>query len=109
MVGTDAKEFRVGESRLLVAQYETVDVAPVLEHAEEVRAAMEAQRAAHGYDSVVLMVTDIVREGSEVMAVGAIRPVERALGVSFADGSVWMPGVLSRKKQIASRLVESAG
>jgi manganese-dependent inorganic pyrophosphatase len=109
VVGTDAKEFRVGELRLLVAQYETVDVAPVLEHAEEVRSAMERQRTEHGLDAVVLMVTDIVREGSEIMAVGATRPVERALGISLSGGSAWMPGVLSRKKQVAARLVDAAG
>jgi manganese-dependent inorganic pyrophosphatase len=108
IVGTDAKEFRVGELRMLVAQYETVDVAPVLEHADDVRRAMEAQRADHGYDSVVLMVTDIVREGSEIFAVGATRPIERALDISLAGGSAWMPGVLSRKKQIAARLVDTA-
>ena len=108
IVGTDAKEFRVGELSMLVAQHETVDVAPVLEHADELRRAMEAQRTAHGYDSVILMVTDIVREGSEIFAVGATRPVERALGISLAGGSAWMPGVLSRKKQVAARLVDNA-
>ena len=40
---------------------------------------------------------------------GKTRLVERALGVSLADGSAWMPGVLSRKKQIAARLVEASG
>jgi len=95
--------------RILVAQHETVDITSVLDHVDEVRASMEAQRAAHGYDAVVLMVTDIVREGSEIIAVGAVRPVERALDVSLAAGSVWMPGVLSRKKQIAAQLIGSAG
>jgi manganese-dependent inorganic pyrophosphatase len=107
VVGTDAKEFRVGELSVLIAQYETVDVAPVLDHADELRAAMEAQAAAHSYDAVVLMITDIVREGTEVLAVGALRPLERALGVSFDTGSAWMPGVLSRKKQVAARLVDA--
>ncbi|MDO9176353.1 MAG: DHH family phosphoesterase [Actinomycetota bacterium] len=107
VVGADAKEFRVGESSVLIAQYETVDVAPVLEHAPELRAAMDAQLTAHSYDAVVLMVTDIVREGSEVLAVGTIRPLERALDISFDTGSAWMPGVLSRKKQIAARLVDA--
>jgi manganese-dependent inorganic pyrophosphatase len=109
IVGTDAKEFRVGELRMLVAQYETVDITAALEHVEEVRGAMEAQLATHGYDAVVLMLTDIVREGSEIVAVGALRPVERALGVSLSTGSAWMPGVLSRKKQVAARLVDAAG
>jgi manganese-dependent inorganic pyrophosphatase len=109
IVGADAKEFRAGELRMLVAQYETVDVAPVLDHLDEVRSVMEAQLAAHGYDAVVLMITDIVREGSEIVATGAVRRVERALGISLATGSAWMPGVLSRKKQIAARLVDAAG
>lgn len=108
VVETDAKEFRVGELRVLVSQYETVDIAPVIDHADEVRAAMEAQSAAHGYDAVVLMVTDIMREGSEIFATGMLRPIERALGVSLAQGSAWMPGVLSRKKQVAARLVDAA-
>jgi manganese-dependent inorganic pyrophosphatase len=109
IVCTDAKEFRVGELRMLVGQYETVDVAPVLDHLTEVRAEMEAQVATHRYDAVVLMITDIVREGSEIVAVGKVRPVERALDVSLTDGPAWMPGVLSRKKQVAARLVDAAG
>ena len=107
VVGTDAKEFRIGDMTVLVAQYETVDIAPVMDQAEGVRAAMSAQLTAHAYDAVVLMVTDIVREGSEILAVGNTRVVERALGISLADGSAWMPGVLSRKKQIAARLVDA--
>ena len=109
IVGTDAKEFRAGDRTVLVAQYETVDIAPVLEHADELRATMEAQCVARGYDAVVLMATDIVAEGSEILAVGNTRVVERALGISLASGSAWMPGVLSRKKQIAARLMEAAG
>jgi len=107
VVGLDAKEFRIGDVTALVAQYETVDIAPVMAHAEELRAEMERRLAARTYDSVVLMVTDIVREGSEILAVGNTRVVERALGVSLAGGSAWMPGVLSRKKQIAARLVDA--
>jgi manganese-dependent inorganic pyrophosphatase len=107
VVGTDAKEFRIGDVTALVAQYETVDIAPVMEHADALRAEMERRLVAGGFDVVVLMVTDIVREGSEILAVGNTRIVERALGVSLAAGSAWMPGVLSRKKQIAAQLVDA--
>ncbi|NTU72340.1 MAG: CBS domain-containing protein, partial [Coriobacteriia bacterium] len=107
VVGTDAKEFRIGDAVVLIAQYETVDITPVMAHVDAVRAEMDARKAARGYDAVVLMVTDIVREGSEILATGNTRLVERALGVSLADGSAWMPGVLSRKKQVAARLVDA--
>lgn len=109
VVGTDAKEFRVGELTALIAQYETVDLAGVMEHEGEVRAAMETRLTRGGYDIVVLMVTDIVAEGSEILAVGKTRIAERALDISLAEGRAWMPGVLSRKKQVAARLVDSAG
>lgn len=109
IVRADLKEYRVGDVFAAITQYEAVELAPVMDHADGLRAAMETLRGQRGYDLVVLMATDIVREGSEVFAVGKVRLAERALGVSLADGHAWMPGVLSRKKQIAARLVEASG
>ncbi len=106
---TDMKEFHAGDAVIAIAQYETVDLTELLEHRSEVTEEMESLRGARGYDAVVLMATDIVREGSEIFAVGKVRVVERALGIDLAAGSAWMPGVLSRKKQVAAPLVASAG
>lgn len=105
----DLKEYRAGDTVAAIGQIETVDTAEVMEHAEEVRAVMESLREARGYDLVLLMVTDVVREGSEIIAVGKTRIAERGLGVSLDSGSAWMQGVLSRKKQVAARLVDAAG
>ena len=99
----------MGDVFSAIAQFETVSLAEVMEHADELRAVMEALSERRGLDLVLLMVTDIVREGSELLAVGKVRLAERALGVSFDEGPVWMDGVLSRKKQVAARLAEAAG
>ncbi len=107
-VRADLKEYRVGDTLTAIGQIETVDSSEALSHAEEIRAIMESLREARGYDLVLLMVTDVVREGSEILAVGKTRLAERAMGVSFEQGSAWMDGVLSRKKQIAARLVDAA-
>jgi manganese-dependent inorganic pyrophosphatase len=109
VVTRDLKEYRVGESRVGVAQVETVDADDILEHRAELVASMEATAAQRGFDTLVLMVTDVVREGSELLVAGKRRPVEKAFGVSFTDGSAWFDGMLSRKKQVAPRLVDSAG
>lgn len=106
-VGSDLKEYRVGDVVVAIGQVETVDRVTVMEHVEEIRRVMDALRANKGYDLVLLMVTDVVREGSELVASGKTRIAERAFGVSFASGSVWMDGVLSRKKQVAARLVDA--
>ncbi len=107
-VKADLKEYRVGDTLAAIGQVETVDLAAVMEHATEIRSVMATLREARGYDLVLLMVTDVVREGSEIVAVGKVRLAERGLGVSLASGSAWMPGVLSRKKQVAARLVDAA-
>jgi manganese-dependent inorganic pyrophosphatase len=56
------------------------------------------------------MVTDIMRGGTELLAAGNVRLAERAFGVDMREsGSVWLEGVLSRKKQVAPKLAASLG
>jgi manganese-dependent inorganic pyrophosphatase len=109
VVRSDVKEYRAGDVLAAVAQYETVDLKQITEHADEVMRAMERLLASREYDLVVLMATDIVREGSEIFVAGKRRLAERAFDIDLSAGSAWMPGVLSRKKQIAAKLVEAAG
>ncbi len=109
VLAADLKEYRIGDAVIAVGQVETVDAAEVLAHRGEIVAAMRAMREARGYDLVLLMVTDVVAEGSEIVAEGRTRIAERGLDVSLASGSAWMDGVLSRKKQVAARLLEAAG
>jgi len=108
-VRNDLKEYRAGQLSIAVAQVETVDAAEYLDRADELATALERLRASRGYDLAMLLVTDVLREGSEVFAAGKTRVAERGLGVDLSSGSAWMDGVLSRKKQIAPRLLEASG
>lgn len=108
-VAGDLKEYRVGDTLVAIGQIETVELDSVLGRIDDIRAVMAGLQETRGYDLVLLMVTDVVREGTEIVAVGKVRLAERGLGVSLADGTAWMPGVLSRKKQVAARLVDAAG
>lgn len=108
-VGRDLKEYRVGEAVVAVGQVETVDAAKALERYGDVQDALERVRAQRGYDLLVLMVTDVLKEGSVLCAAGKTRLLERALGAQLIDGRVWVDGMLSRKKQLAPLLIEAAG
>lgn len=108
-VKADLKEYRVGDTFAAIGQIESVDAEAVLQHVREIDIVMNSLAESRGYDVVVLMITDVVREGSYIVAAGKTRIVERGLGISLAEGPVWLDGVLSRKKQIAARLVDSAG
>jgi manganese-dependent inorganic pyrophosphatase len=108
-VSSDLKEYRVGDATIAIGQVETVDTALVMDHLEGIRTAMAALERLRGYDLLILMVTDVMREGSEIVASGRTRLAERALGIDLADGTAWMPGVLSRKKQVAAPMLQAAG
>jgi manganese-dependent inorganic pyrophosphatase len=108
-VRADLKEYRVGDATIAIGQVETVDTTSVMEHADAVKTAMASLAQLRGYDLLILMVTDVMREGSEILATGRTRLAERALGINLANGTAWMPGVLSRKKQVAARMLQAAG
>lgn len=107
-VNTDIKEYRAGDHVIAIGQFEAVDLKDLFDHRAEVVSEMNALLEQHGYDVVVLMATDIIREGSEMFAVGTLKIAEKAFGVSFENGSVWMDGVLSRKKQVAARFMDAS-
>lgn len=104
----DSKEFNFGGRKVWVAQYETVDLEGMKSRIPEITAQVEKIQKDGGYDAALMLLTDIIVEGSEFLAAGDVAFIEGAFGISFAEGSVWMPGVLSRKKQVAAVLVDYA-
>jgi manganese-dependent inorganic pyrophosphatase len=51
------------------------------------------------------MVTDILAKGTQLLVAGDVALAERALGADAVDGVIDLPGVMSRKKQVAPRLL----
>lgn len=105
MVGNDIKLFEVAGTQLLIGQYETVDRSRALGMIPEIREAMRAYQAEKGADGIVLCVTDIMEEGSQVLLEGETAAAQKGLGIEDVPEGVWMPGVLSRKKQVAAPIL----
>ena len=108
MVGNDIKLFEVGGKKLLIGQYETVDKSRALGMVPEIREAMRAYQADKGADGIVLCVTDIMEEGSQVLLEGDTAIAQKGLGITDEAEGVWCPGVLSRKKQVAAPILAAA-
>jgi manganese-dependent inorganic pyrophosphatase len=51
------------------------------------------------------MVTDILSQGTDLLVDGDKGAVERGLGRPAKDGVIELRGVISRKKQVAPRLI----
>ena len=108
MVGNDTKMFEVAGQKLLIGQYETVDKSRALGMIDEIREAMRACQAAKGAEGIVLCLTDIMEEGSQVLFEGETAVAQKGLGIADEHDGVWMPGVLSRKKQVAAPILAAA-
>ncbi len=100
----DLKTFTMGGRKVAVAQLEVVDLAILKPLRKDLVKAVAAFKA-DGYHSVLLMQTDIMKEATDlVFASDDPALLERALGATAKDGALWLPGVMSRKKQVIPNL-----
>jgi manganese-dependent inorganic pyrophosphatase len=105
VVTRDAKHYELGDGRILcIAQIETVGTS-ALDRRRELHDALCAIRERRGYAAYALMITDIVSKGTALLVCGEEARVERALGERDGDGVIDLPGVMSRKKQVAPKLL----
>jgi manganese-dependent inorganic pyrophosphatase len=108
LVTRDLKEYEVDGGRALsVAQIETVGGA-VQERAEELLEAAEEHRERSGHLLFALMLTDILARDTLLLVAGDGAIAERAFGKQPVDGAIELPGVMSRKKQVAPELMAAA-
>ncbi|HEY6749766.1 MAG TPA: putative manganese-dependent inorganic diphosphatase [Rubrobacteraceae bacterium] len=105
IVDRDLKEYALGDgSAMSISQIETVG-AGLLERKDELLGALEEVRQGNGYLFAALMITDIISQGTELLCVGDCAPIERAFEQQARDHVIDLPGVMSRKKQVAPKLL----
>ena len=106
---TDSKPFSFGKYKAIVAQISVMDTADILAKKAELVAAMQELCQNEGYDMSLLMVTDIMEESTELVFVGEPKQlIADAFGKDASGDSIYLPGVMSRKKQIVPQLTEAA-
>ena len=105
LVKRDAKDFRSGSGQpFVVAQVEVVGPS-LLERKDELLAALQREQEARGVQVYALMVTDIIEKGTNLLVAGDTHAVSRAFGVEPNGSVLELPGVMSRKKQVAPKLL----
>lgn len=109
IVRTDSKPFSFGRYKAVVSQISVMDTAGILAKKDELTSAMKELCQAEGYDLALLMVTDIMEESTELVFVGEPRKlIADAFGKDASGDAIYLPGVMSRKKQIVPQLTEAA-
>lgn len=109
IIRNDMKEFQIGEYRVAIGQISVMDTTEVLAVKADLLAGMEIMLAKENYDMVLLMVTDIIQEGTQLVYAGQPAAlIAEAFGSKGEDGVVYLAGVMSRKKQVIPPMVEAA-
>ena len=98
---SDFKPFTIEDTKVGIAQVNTMDIEGFMPLKEEMLNYMDQKAKEAGLDMVMLLLTDILNEGSEILVTGA-KPeiVEKAFKVTLENNGAFLPGVLSRKKQV---------
>ena len=104
LLRSDFKEFHIAEQNLGVGQITCIDSQRLMERREELLDAMRKVQRANSYDMVILMLTDVLQEGSQLLYIGSDETIRNAFAVEPKDNSVFLPGVMSRKKQVIPML-----
>lgn len=109
VVHTDLKEFQTGEYSLAISQISVMDPRELLTKQADILTYLSTLRSKENYDMALLMVTDIMKEATHILYAGQpAKLLEAAFGDSGEDSLLYLPGVMSRKKQVVPPLVEAA-
>lgn len=106
----DTKEFEAGGKTFSCGQISVMDVDPINAKKADIMKALEATKAEKNYEASYLMVTNILTEDTFLwFTKGAEEAAEKAFGKKAEDGMVYLPKVMSRKKQVAPFLLKVYG
>ncbi len=101
---TDYKEFHIAGTDLAVAQITCVDSPKMLQRKDEFLELMRKTAKEKGLPFMILMLTDVLLEGTQIIYLGDDDTIRQAFNCSPKDNTVFLPKVMSRKKQIIPML-----
>ncbi len=101
LVLRDYKDFDMNGNKVGIGQLEVVDLSILDGVKPDLAEDIKALKTEGGRHSVFLLLTDIMKEGSEMLIASDDESVvQKAFGIAPEGGQVWLDGVMSRKKQV---------
>jgi len=101
LVKRDFKNFDMAGNKVGIGQLEVVDLSIFDNIKDDLIADIKALKEEDGYDTVLLILTDIMAMGSQILvATSSKEIVEKAWDIKVENDQFWLKGCLSRKKQV---------
>jgi manganese-dependent inorganic pyrophosphatase len=105
IISRDAKQYHASSGhQICIAQIEVVGKA-LMDRTDELLSAMRKARESRELGLYALMVTDVLSKGTDLLVAGDVAGVARAFSTQAHDSQIELPGVMSRKKEVAPKLL----
>ena len=101
---SDYKQFHIAGHDLAVAQITCVDSPAMLERKDEFLELMKKTVKEKGFSMMILMLTDVLLEGTQIIYLGSDEIIEQAFNVQPKGNTAFLPQIMSRKKQVIPML-----
>ena len=89
-----------------IGQVEVCALKEVNERKEELIEKLKEICQRENYNLLLFIATDIIKKSSQLLGTGEINYLEKAFGKKVVENSIYLPGVMSRKKQIVPPLMK---
>ncbi len=100
----DFKDFHIAGHDFGISQITCVDSSRMLQRKDEFLQLMQRTMEERGYSLMILMLTDVLVEGTQILYLGDEDIFTQAFSVPLKDHTCFLPKVVSRKKQIVPML-----
>jgi len=107
IIFSDFKIFDFSGKKVGIGQVEVCDLKEVNKRKKEIIKKLKEISQKENYDLILLMATDIIKESSQLLTVGEINFLKKAFRKSVENNTLYLPGVMSRKKQVVPPLMEA--
>ena len=109
LINIDAKLVDMNGNKVKIAQVNTADINDVLKNQNELEKAIANDIQNNNLNLFMLAITDIINSNSEIIALGnRCDIVEKSYNVKLENNRAFLPGVVSRKKQMVPIMQENA-
>ncbi len=104
IISMDFKDFNFNGKKVGIGQVEVIDIKEIEDKKDKILELLKEKLNKENYDLIVFMITDIMKEGSEMLVIGNVKMFEKAFNVKVENNTVFLEGVMSRKKQVVPPL-----
>ena len=106
LINRDFKEFNIKGKKFGIGQIELIDASMAKTKKPLILEEMKKIQQEKGFNSILILITDIMKEGSEMLVVSDdIESIEKVFGIKCdEEHCAWIDGMMSRKKQVIPQL-----